>query len=79
MEYIIRVDDKAVDLTILAHALLKLDPSLLVDRDVSTGKIRCSTSALAGELLSAFSSAGHPLAPEDIQRLPSACCGGCSG
>ena len=53
--------------------------TLLVDRDVVTGHLRCSTSALAVELLLAFSHAGYRLVPDDIVRMPSVCCGGCSG
>lgn len=79
MEYVIRVGERPVDLAILAHHLLDLDPAMLVDRDVVTGHLRCSTSALAVELLLAFSHAGYRLVPDDIVRVPSACCGGCSG
>ena len=79
MEYVIRVGERPVDLAILAHHLLDLDPAMLVDRDVVTGHLRCSTSALAVELMLVFAQAGHRLAPDAIERLPSVCCGGCSG
>jgi len=46
---------------------------------VITGDLRCATSALAVELLLAFAHAGYRLSPDDIVRLPSVCCGGCSG
>ncbi len=79
MEYVIHVGARPVDLAILAHHLVDLDPAVLVDRDVITGDLRCATSALAVELLLAFAHAGYRLSPDDIVRLPSVCCGGCSG
>ena len=33
----------------------------------------------ASELLAALDQAGHPVRAEQVERLPSVCCGGCSG
>jgi len=52
---------------------------VVVDLDATSGCLRCSTSALAVDLMLALADAGHPVAPEAIQRLPSVCCGGCGG
>ncbi|MBD9481328.1 hypothetical protein [Pseudoxanthomonas sp. PXM02] len=79
MEYVIRSGKIPVNLGLLAHRLLDLDPAILFDRDVLTGDLRCATSALAAELLLAFSRSGYHLGPEDIVLVPSVCCGGCSG
>lgn len=79
MEYVIRSGSIPVDLGLLAHQLLDLDPAILFDRDVLTGNLRCATSALAAELLLAFSRSGYHLGSEDIVLVPSVCCGGCSG
>ena len=79
MEYVIRLDDAAADLAALEHRLLDLDPAALLDRNAATGALRCSTSATAVELLQAFADAGYRLMPDAIERLPSVCCGGCSG
>ena len=79
MEYVIRLDDAAADLASIEQCLLDLDPAVVLDRDAATGALRCSTSALAEELLHAFADAGYRVAPDAIERLPSVCCGGCSG
>jgi len=79
MEYVIRLDDALADLAAIERPLLDLDPAALLDRDAATGTLRCSTSALAVELMLVFAQAGHLLAPDAIERLPSVCCGGCSG
>lgn len=79
MEYVIRLDDAPADLAAIERQLLDLDPAALLDRDAASGALRCSTSALAVELMLVFAQAGQRLAPDAIERLPSACCGGCSG
>ncbi|MBD9470440.1 hypothetical protein [Pseudoxanthomonas sp. PXM01] len=79
MEYVIRLDDVTADLADIEQHLLDLDPAVILDRDAATGVLRCSTSALAVELLHAFADAGYRVAPDAIERLPSVCCGGCSG
>ncbi|CAN7501824.1 hypothetical protein LJR143_003301 [Pseudoxanthomonas sp. LjRoot143] len=79
MEYVIRLDDVTADLADIEQHLLDLDPAVVLDRDAATGVLRCSTSALAAELLHAFADAGYRVAPDAIERLPSVCCGGCSG
>lgn len=79
MEYVIRLGDAPADLAAIERSLLALDPAALLDRDAATGNLRCSTSALAVELVFALAAAGHRLTPDAIERLPSVCCGGCSG
>lgn len=79
MEYVIRLAEAPTDLASIEHRLLDLDPAALLDRDAATGVLRCSTSATALELLHALADAGYRVMPNAIERLPSVCCGGCSG
>ncbi|MBA3928967.1 hypothetical protein J2X02_002797 [Pseudoxanthomonas japonensis] len=79
MEYVIRLDDVTADLADIERHLVDLDPAVVVDLDATSGCLRCSTSALAVDLMLALADAGHLVAPEAIQRLPSVCCGGCGG
>lgn len=79
MEYVIRLADATADLADIERHLVDLDPAVVLDRDAATGALRCSTSAMAQELSQAFAAAGYRVAPEAIERLPSVCCGGCSG
>jgi len=79
MEYVIRLDDAQADLATIERHLLDLDPAVVLDRDAATGMLRCSTSAMAVELLHAFADAGIRVPADAIERMPSVCCGGCSG
>ena len=78
-EYVIRLVEAPTDLASIKHRLLDLDPAALLDRDAATGVLRCSTSATEVELLHALAEAGYRVMPDAIERLPSACCGSCSG
>ncbi|NCT72224.1 MAG: hypothetical protein GXC75_14890 [Xanthomonadaceae bacterium] len=79
MEYVIRLAEAPTDLASLEHYLLDLDPAAIIDVAPTTGALRCSTSATAAELLHAFADAGYLVMPHAIERVPSVCCGGCSG
>ena len=79
MENAIHLGDAAVDLAVVERHLLDLDPAALFDHDAAARTLRCSTSAMALELQAALAQAGLRLAPDAIERLPSVCCGGCSG
>ena len=58
--------------------LTNLDPTALVDVD-SEGRLRISTLLPDAEVLLALGLAGLFIAPHDMQRMPSDCCGGCGG
>jgi hypothetical protein len=79
MEYVIRLGDAPIDLAVIERHLQDLDPAAVLDLEARSGCLRCSTSALAVELLMALAQAGHHVTPDTIERLPSVCCGGCSG
>ena len=79
MEYVIRLGDAPIDLAVIERHLQDLDPAAVLDLDARSGCLRCSTSALAVELLMTLAQAGHRVTPGTIGRLPSVCCGGCSG
>lgn len=79
MEYAIRLEDAPVDLGAIERRLLEIDPAAVVDLDAGSGLLRCSTVALEAELVLALAHAGCNVAPADVARLPSVCCGGCSG
>ena len=62
----------------IADRLNALDPAALVDVDTA-GRLRISTLLPDAELLLALGLAGLLVAPCDVERLPSECCGGCGG
>jgi hypothetical protein len=62
----------------VADRLAALDPAALVDVDTA-GRLRISTVLPDAEVLLALGLAGACVAPQDLERMPSECCGGCGG
>ena len=79
MEYAIRLDAPAPDLGAITDALQDVDPAAVADLDRDGHTLRLSTNMLDQELLDALALCGHPIRPDHISRLPSVCCGSCSG
>ena len=79
MEYAIRLDAAAPDLGLISDALQDVDPAAIADLDRDGHTLRLSTNMLDSELIDALGRAGHPIAARHIKRLPSVCCGSCSG
>lgn len=78
MQYLISPSCHVASLDTIADRLNHLDPSALVDVDTA-GRLRISTLLPDAELLLALGLAGLLVAPCDVERLPSECCGGCGG
>ncbi len=79
MEYVIRLDVATPDLERIVQSLREIDPASVVDADPLNRALRLSATMLDRELLAALAQAGYPARPEQIERLPSSCCGGCGG
>ena len=79
MEYAIQLDAPAPDLGAITDALQDIDPAAVADLDHDGHTLRLSTNMLDQELLEALALCGHPIRPDHISRLPSVCCGSCSG
>jgi hypothetical protein len=78
MQYLIAATSNIAGLDGIADRLNDLDPSALVDVDTA-GRLRISTLLPDAEVLLALGLAGLFVAPADLERLPSECCGGCGG
>jgi len=78
MQYLVAALTSAGLLEPVADRLAVLDPAALVDVDRS-GRLRISTVLPFAELLLALGQAGARVAPQDLERVPSECCGGCGG
>ena len=78
MQYLIAATSQIAALDGIADRLNDLDPSALVDVDTA-GRLRISTLLPDAEVLLALGLAGLMVAPADLERLPSECCGGCGG
>lgn len=79
MEYTIQLSRAPVDVDRVRDALQDIDPAAIVDLDPRGQGLRVSANMLDRELHAAFERAGHPPDSIEVTRLPSVCCGSCSG
>lgn len=79
MRFLIDLQGQQPDLGRLENVLLDADPAALLDMDCSGTALRVSTWIADAELLALMHQAGLRLRPEQLERLPSECCGGCGG
>lgn len=79
MEFHIAVSDTSPAPAIVQDALFDLDPTAVVDLDMSGLVLRVSSSTTAVDLIEVLRQIGWAVAPEQVVQLPSICCGGCSG
>ncbi|TAL82449.1 MAG: hypothetical protein EPN74_17155 [Rhodanobacter sp.] len=79
MEFHIAVSDTSPAPAIVQDALFDLDPTAVVDLDMSGLVLRVSSSTTAVDLIEVLRQLGWAVAPEQVAQLPSICCGGCSG
>ncbi|WP_206858261.1 hypothetical protein [Lysobacter changpingensis] len=77
MEFAVALDLGSVDLARIDEALREVDPAALVDAD--GGSLRIAGVFDIPTLVSVLRDAGCDVSASDVQRLPSVCCGGCSG
>lgn len=64
---------------VVQDALFDVDPTAVVDLDMSGLVLRVSASATAADLIEVLRQLGWPVAPQQVVQLPSICCGGCGG
>ncbi len=64
---------------VVQDALFDVDPTAVVDLDMSGLVLRVSASATAADLIEVLRQLGWPVEPQRVVQLPSICCGGCGG
>lgn len=79
MEFHIRLGALQPDIDAVERSLLAEDPSALVDISRAGDLLRIATSLSAIQLATLLDDAGWPVPAQQIEQLPSICCGGCSG
>ncbi|MFP7721392.1 hypothetical protein [Lysobacter sp. A3-1-A15] len=79
MEFRIDAAGAVPDLTAIEDALRAFDPAAMVDVQASTSVIRVAATINEHELLGMMQRLGLPVTAASIERVPSVCCGGCSG
>jgi hypothetical protein len=79
MQFKIKIAGSMPDVGAIEHTIRVVDPSALVDIDQTGQTLRVAASIDATHLLGLMSQAGYPVAEEQLERVPSECCGGCGG
>lgn len=79
MEFHIHLAGARPDLQAVEVSVLDADPAALVDLDANGATLRVAGAFTAVDLVVLMRQAGYPVTPEQVEQLPSICCGGCSG
>ncbi|MBZ4039999.1 hypothetical protein [Novilysobacter selenitireducens] len=79
MEFRINANGPLPGIDSIEDALRALDPAAVADIQPGTSIIRVSATVEPHELVSLMHGLGLPLVADHIERVPSICCGGCSG
>lgn len=79
MEFHIRTNAPFLDPGAIDAAIRAVDPSALVDIDPASHALRVAASIDAAQLVALIRRAGYPVTPDQVEQVPSICCGGCSG
>lgn len=79
MQFSIRLPSTPSNLAAVEAALLELDPAGVADMDRDGLTLRLSGNVTETELAAMLGLLGHPVRLDQVERLPSVCCGGCGG
>jgi hypothetical protein len=79
MEFHIALTDASPRLEVVQDAMFDIDPSALVDLDMSGLVMRISSWVPVNDLVDVLQRIGWAIRQEQVVQLPSICCGGCSG
>ena len=79
MQFKIKIAGLMPDVGAIEHAIGAVDPSALVDIDRTGQTLRVAASIDAIHLLGLMRQAGYPVADDQLEQVPSECCGGCGG
>lgn len=79
MEFHIAFSGTAPDPARIEDAIRSVDPSAMVDIEPNADTLRIAASMDVVELAALISMAGFAVAPSQVTRIASICCGGCSG
>ncbi|MDR0183393.1 hypothetical protein [Lysobacter arvi] len=77
MEFTVACDVRSADLARIGNSLREADPAAMVD--AGGDGLRVAGAFDVDTLLQALRRAGCAVDVPDIARVPSVCCGGCSG
>ena len=79
MQFKIKIAGSIPDVGAIEHTIRVVDPSASVDIDQAGQTLRVAASVDASHLLGLMRQAGYPVVEDQLERVPSECCGGCGG
>lgn len=79
MEFHIALTEACPGTDVIQDAMFDIDPSALVDLDMSGLVMRISSYVPVGDLVETLHRSGWPVTEDQVVALPSICCGGCGG
>ncbi len=79
MEFHIALTDASPRPEAVQDAMFEIDPSALVDLDMSGLVMRISSWVSIPDLIEVLRRIDWAVSREQVVQLPSICCGGCSG
>lgn len=79
MQSTIRITGLPPDVRAIEEAIRAVDPLALVDIDPTGQTLRIAASIEAVQVLRVMREAGYPVKEDQLERVPSECCGGCGG
>lgn len=79
MEFQIALTDACPGPDVIQDIMFEVDPSAVVDLDMSGLVMRISSYVTVTDLIEVLRRTGWTVAPEQVAQLPTICCGGCSG
>lgn len=79
MQYRVKTVAVPLDMEAIEQAIGEVDPAAVSDLDPAGDVLRVSTVLGGQELLSIINQAGYVISMDQLERMPSDCCGGCGG
>jgi hypothetical protein len=79
MQFRISITNSTPDIEVVERAIRTVDPSGVADIDQAGETLRVSAAVDSAQLLELMTQAGHPVIHEQLELVPSECCGGCGG
>jgi hypothetical protein len=79
MEFHIALTEGAAEPGVIENAMFDIDPTAVVDLDMSGLVLRISSYVTVADLIVVLRQTGWVVTPEQVVQLPTICCGGCGG
>ena len=79
MEFRVKLPTPLPDVGYIDELVRGVDPAAIVDVDPTDRSLRVTAWLAQEELVRLLVRAGYPIGANEVQALPSVCCGGCGG